>query len=300
MADKRLEDIRTSDDAESTINVELIEWLKTTGVNFLLVILVAVILFRGWLWWGERQDRIRDEAWADLAGTDSPASLEALADRAAGIDSVPQLALLRAADLYQLDILRDQTLDLVPENDSLVDPNADPSKETEDETKSTPRMTEQERTQTLDRMERIYQRVFDSTQSEGGGTNWRELLKIRAMFGLAAVAEMRGDFEKAGEWFTRIESAASPRYEKLAQLALAWKDDPSARTRVEFPEESVVNAALREPPAAAPDNDAGGGKAAAEGDAKTEPKDDAAPADEPAEKPTDQPAEEEPAPGDGG
>lgn len=296
MADKRLEDIRTSDDAESTINVELIEWLKTTGVNILLVILVVVILFRGWLWWGERQDRIRDEAWADLAGTDSPASLEALADRATGIDSVPELALLRAADLYQLDILRDQTLDLVPENDSLVDPNADPSTQTEDETKATPRMTEQERTQTLDRMERIYQRVFDSTLHQGGGTNWKELLHIQAMFGLAAVAEMRGDFDKAREWFARIETAASPRYEKLAQLALAWKDDPSAQTRIVFPEESVVNAALRDPPAAAPSTSSGDDKPASGGDAKTEPAKDTSPAGEPAEKP----AEEKPAPGDGG
>ncbi len=303
MADKRLQDIRTSDDAESTVNVELIEWLKTSGVNYLLFILVIVIVFRGWLWWGERRERISDEAWADLVGTDTAASLEALADRAAGIDSVPELALLRAADLYQLDILRDQTLDLVPDEPAMDDPNRPDSESTDDEPKVTPRMTEQERTQTLDRMQRIYQRVYDSTADRGSGANWKELLHIRAMFGLAAVAEMRGQAEEAQQWYAKIDAAARPRYAELGEVALAWKNHPEALMRIEFPEESVVNKALRDPPAAA---------APVEGES-TEPPSEAAPDDatktEPAGESTDQPADppadepgqaDEPAPGGGG
>lgn len=303
MADKRLQDIRTSDDAESTVNVELIEWLKTSGVNYLLFILVIVIVFRGWLWWGERSERISDEAWADLAGTDTAASLEALADRAAGIDSVPELALLRAADLYQLDILRDQTLDLVPDEPAMSDPNNPDAGSTDDEAKVTPRMTEQERTQTLDRMQRIYQRVYDSTAERGSGANWKELLHIRAMFGLAAVAEMRGEADEAQEWYAKIDAAASPRYAELGKVALAWRDHPEGLTRIEFPEESVVNEALREPPAAAaPAGDESTDKpteAAPDDATKTEPAGDST--GQPAEPPADEPAKpDEPAPGDGG
>lgn len=315
MADKRLQDIRTSDDAESTVNVELIEWLKTSGVNYLLFILVVVILFRGYLWWGDRQNRIRDEAWADLEGTDSPASLEALADRAKGIDSVSEIALLRAARLYEMDILRDQTLDLASDTTSMSDPNA--PDDAKDPTKPTPRMTESERSQTLDRMERLYQRVLDMTQKPASGTNWKELQHIEAMFGLAAVAEMRGDFDKAKEWFSNIQSEASPNYEKLGELASAWQNDPTVHTRIEFPEAADIEKYLREP---VPGLGSGGNKAgdttdkpAKEGEAGTDTPtegDADAPAEKPGEEPADKPAEdkpaedkpaeEQPAPGSGG
>lgn len=315
MADKRLQDIRTSDDAESTVNVELIEWLKTSGVNYLLFILVVVILFRGYLWWGERQARIRDEAWADLEGTDSPASLEALADRAQGIDSISEIALLRAARLYELDILRDQTLDLASDTTVMSDPNA--PDEAQDANKPTPRMTETERSQTLDRMGKLYQRVLDMTQQPDSGTNWKELQHIEAMFGLAAVAEMRGEFDKAQEWFTRIESEASPEYEKLGQVATAWKNDPSVHIRIEFPEALDIEKFLRDPvPGLGADGDKAGdaadkptGEGEAGTDTPTEGSADAPvekPADEPADKPAedkpaeDKPAEEQPAPGSGG
>lgn len=301
MADKRLQDIRTSDDAESTINVELIEWLKTSGVNYLLFILVIVVAFRGWLWWGERQDRIRDEAWADLAGTDSAASLEALADRAAGIDSVSELALLRAADLYQLDILRDQTLDLLPDTPSIGDPDADSEDAGADADKPTPPMTPEEREQTLDRMQRIYERVLESTGPSGNGINWKETLHIQAMFGLAAVAEMRGDFEGAAQWFSQIESVAGARYEELAKVAAAWRTDQSAaRTRIEFPLQDVVSAALDDIPVEARpagDVNADGLNSATDTGTETEVQPEAEPAEPSGEEP---PAEEPPSSGDGG
>jgi len=310
MADKRLQDIRTADDADSKVNVELLEWLKTSGVNYLLFILVVVILFRGYLWWGERQARIRDEAWADLEGTDSPASLEALADRAQGIDSVPEIALLRAARYYELDILRDETLDLVSQTTAISDPNApDPAQATPDATKPKPHMTEAERSQTLDRMERLYQRVLGMTEKPNSGTNWKELSHLHAMFGLAAVAEMRGDFDKAREWFTRIESEAAPGYPKLAMVAAAWKDDPSVRTRIDFPEATDIEKFLRDLPPIPP---AGAGvvgdktdKPASEGatGADTPPTEGSAekPADQPTDKPAeDKPVEKQPTPGDGG
>ncbi len=310
MADKRLQDIRTSDDADSRVNVELLEWLKTSGVNYLLFILVVVILFRGYLWWGERQARIRDEAWADLEGTDSPASLEALADRTQGIDSVSVIALLRAARYYELDILRDETLDLVSDTPAIGDPKAPDA--AEDSTRPKPRMTEAERSQTLDRMERLYERVLEMTPNPDAGTNWKELQRIHAMFGMAAVAEMRGDFDKANEWFTQIESEAAPRYEKLGMVAAAWKNDPSARTRIEFPEAADIEKFLRDLPPVPPAGGAKGGEAtdkpADGGDAGADAKtggDAEKPAEEPGDQPADTPAEDKPAeekpdPGDGG
>jgi len=300
MADKRLQDIRTSDDAQSTVNVELIEWLKTSGVNYLLFVLVVVIIFRGYLWWGDRQDRIRDEAWADLEGTDSPAALEALADRAKGIDSVSEIALLRAARLYEMDILRDQTLDLASDATAMRDPNA--TDDSTDAGKPTPHMTEAERSQTLDRMERLYQRVLEMTRQPDSGTHWKELQHIHAMFGMAAVAEMRGDWDKAQEWFTRIESQASPDYEMLGKVASAWKNDPSVRTRIDFPEAMDIEKYLRELPPVPPLGSNGAGnpagnpadKPVAEGETEADApagEDAEAPAEKPADQPADQPAE---------
>ena len=273
MADKRLEDIRTSDDAESKVNVELIEWLKTSGVNWLLVVLVVVIIFRGYLWWGERRERIRDQAWADLAGANLPASLESLADRVKGIDSVSELALLRAAYFYHHDLLRDETLELIPEAPTLSNPDDPEPKPAEDDNKPKPRMTAEERRETLDRMEGLYRRVLESTAAKDRVTNWKEELYLEAMFGLAAVAEMRGDFTRADEWFTRIESEAAVRFPDLATLAAAWRADTDSRTPIEFFEQSVLNAALRDTPPD-PAGDAGTtAPAGTEADTATEPAD---------------------------
>lgn len=246
MADRRLEEIRTSDDAESRVNVELIEWLKTSGVNYLLVILIVVILFRGYLWWGERRERLRDQAWADLNSTDLPASLESLADRVKGTDSVAELALLRAAQAYHRDLLLDDTLDLVPETPALTNPESD-VKPDDPRDRPTPRMTESERRETLDRMERLYRRVLETTAGSGKEINWKLGLALEAMFGLAAVAEMRGDFAGADEWFLRIESDAAGRYPKLAQVAAAWRADTDSRHPIDFLDQTIVNEAMREP-----------------------------------------------------
>lgn len=246
MADRRLEEIRSSDDAESRVNVELIEWLKTSGVNYLLVVLIVVILFRGYLWWGERRERLRDQAWADLNSTDLPASLESLADRVKGTDSVAELALLRAAQAYHRDILRDETLDLVPEAPTLSDPESD-AKPADPKDKPAPRMTESERRQTLDRMERLYRRVLETTTGSGKGINWKQGLALEALFGLAAVAEMRGNFDEADEWFRRIETDAAARFPKLAAVAAAWRADTSSRRPIDFFDQAEVAEAMREP-----------------------------------------------------
>ncbi len=256
MADKRLADIRTSDDAESTVNVELIEWLKTSGVNYLLVILVVIIVARGFLWWGERRERIRDQAWADLASTDLAPSLESLADRVQGIDSVAELALLRACRLYLRDVLRDESLELTPETPTLTDPSTDQPDTPEPEPKEQPRMSERERTETLDRMERLYRRVLDSTASAGKEINGKQGLQLEAMFGLAAVAEMRGDFTAADEWFTRIESEAAERFPELAKVAAAWRADTAWRTPIEFYAQRVIDEALSDPKPQLPAGDA--------------------------------------------
>lgn len=298
MADKRLADIRTSDDAESRVNVELIEWLKTSGVNYLLVILVVVIIARGYLWWGDRAERIRDQAWADLASTDLAPSLESLADRVQGIDSVAEVALLRACRLYLRDVLRDESLELVPEAPTLTDPSAEQPDPPEPEPKEQPRMTERERTETLDRMERLYRRVLDSTAFSGKGTNWKEGLHLEAMFGLAAVAEMRGDFTAADDWFIRIESEAADRFPELAKVAAAWRADTASRTRIEFYAQSVIDEALSDPKPQLPAGDAST-EAAADGETapagagvgtespEDKPADDGGAAPAPTDKPDD-------------
>lgn len=298
MADKRLADIRTSDDAESRVNVELIEWLKTSGVNYLVVVLVVVLIARVYLWWGDRAERIRDQAWADLASTDLAPSLESLADRVQGIDSVAEVALLRACRLYLRDVLRDESLELVPEAPTLTDPSAEQPDPPEPEPKEQPRMTERERTETLDRMERLYRRVFDSTAFSGKGTNWKEGLHLEAMFGLAAVAEMRGDFTAADDWFIRIESEAADRFPELAKVAAAWRADTASRTRIEFYAQSVIDEALSDPKPQLPAGDAST-EAAADGETapagagvgtespEDKPADDGGAAPAPTDKPDD-------------
>ena len=217
MADKRLEEIRTSDMTESAVNVELIEWLKKNGTMLLFIALVVVLAFKAYIWWGERRDAAKDEAWSGLNTTDSPRALMEHAQRHKDVDALFELSMLQAAQRYHQDLLRNESLTL-----------AGPTPETSPDGAETPNaphpMTAEERERILGEMEQIFLQVIEATADEEGRINWQKPLQLEAMFGLAAVAEMRGDAAKAQEWYAEVEREARDRFPALADLALEWRE----------------------------------------------------------------------------
>lgn len=183
---------------ESRINQDLIDFLNKWSFPVLLII----ALISGGYFAKNMYDRAkvskRDEAFAQLGSiesTSSPSvySLTEIADQYEGVGSVSELARLRAADVH-LRAVR-----------SGIDP-ADGETE----------LGEADRDYHLERAEGLYRRVLDKTESDAN----RALIAANAAFGLAAVAETRGDADAARAGYERAKSLAERAgYSPLVRVA---------------------------------------------------------------------------------
>ncbi|MFG0331026.1 MAG: hypothetical protein ACF8PN_14140 [Phycisphaerales bacterium] len=209
MADKRLEEIRTSDMTESSVNLELVEWLKKSGVNWLLAFLLIIIAFMGFDRFKKYQAAQEDEAWATLAGVDTAASLEGVAEDYAKYGAIRELALLQAADIHMSTLRRDES-QLEPQ--ATVD---DPETADPETVEPAAPLTDDERSDLLGQLERLYGEIVATTQEDDG----KVVLFARARFGQAAVAEMRGDLDAASSIYDAIESEMEGVYPAFAEIA---------------------------------------------------------------------------------
>lgn len=231
MVDQRLKDIRTSSSAESSVNTELLDWLKNQGPNVLLIVLLLILGFRVWIWWGERQQATVAGYWDDLNNRDSAMSLLSLAEEAEGIGSLPEIAKLKAAEAHR------RTLD---QNVSQVQPSEetepasipdDPSATPPEQPKANP-LTAEERADLLRLMENLYQEVHAATKDDPN----RRLIALQAAFGMAAVAEMRGEYESAANWYTTIEGMALGDIEAWGRIAADRRESMLTRaTEMDLP-----------------------------------------------------------------
>ena len=95
---ERLKEVHQTDLTEGRINQDFVDWLKTKGMSWLLVILVALCVYAGLVRWKSHKIGYQTEAWAELTKAALPASLEEVADKYGDVGSVSQLARLRAAE----------------------------------------------------------------------------------------------------------------------------------------------------------------------------------------------------------
>lgn len=134
----------------------------------------------------------------------SPDSLRQVAIEFAGVGSVGELARLKAADAYMRAVMRG------------VKPGAEVNPD--GTTKSvSDEMTPEDRESFLTLAAEQYQHVADSTK----GIANKESLHIGALFGLAAVAESRGDAEGAKKFYEQVRSASVgvPGFAEFATIA---------------------------------------------------------------------------------
>ena len=192
---------------ESRLNVEFIEWLRKWSTP--LIVILAVIAAGFFLYRRIEQSRIAHESRAFVEYTQaasganpSPEALKSIAVEYEGVGSVPELARLRAADVYMKAVRLGLRLAVNTEPGPNSDLNEDGTpKNVED------LLTPEDRTRYLNEAQTLYRRVYDDV----GADVSRALVKVDATFGLAAVAESKGDFDLAGRLYEEIERLADSR-----------------------------------------------------------------------------------------
>ena len=207
--DQRHSEIKTGEGLqESRLNQELINFLQKWSTPVLLVI---VALSLGWTLLRLQNQRAiakKDAAFEELAlnveGADvpSPGALRAIAEEYEDVGSVAEITRLRLADLY-IDSVR-----------AGVAVGAQPQQEGEYAEEDI--LSEDDETFYLSQAEDLYAGVLQSSRGENG----KSLLAVNAAFGLAAVAESRGELDAArGHYETAIEIAESTGLAGLDQIA---------------------------------------------------------------------------------
>jgi hypothetical protein len=179
---------------EARLNVEFIDFLKKWSTPILVVI--AVIALGYFLLQKRRDSRVaaRAAAYAQLDAAreaGSPAGLIAVADEHRGEGAVAEMAYLTLADIY----LASSRLGISPEG--RVDGAGTP-----DDPASL--LTDEQKAQQLEKAAEFYKKVVDATS----GNPDLAIHTIGGLYGLAAVAESKGDFEAARRHYDAIEVAA--------------------------------------------------------------------------------------------
>lgn len=177
---------------ESRLNTEFIDFVQRWGGPFLILCAVVMAGWAGWNWWQKRQSQQVDDAFAQYeaqiaGGNPSPEALKAVAEEFEGVGSVSMLARLDAADVYTGSIRSGVKAGVT------LNPDGTPA--SPDDV-----LSEEDRARLLEQATALYQRVFDSASAATG----KGLLAIRAGFGLAAMAECRGDIAAARGFYERV------------------------------------------------------------------------------------------------
>ena len=211
---KRLSQVQSTDLSESRINDDFVHWLKTSGLNYLLLVLVAIAAFMGLQAWKKKGEEKRQTAWAELGEATLPQALADIAERHADVDSVALVAWLSAGDAH----LRELQTGMIggggqnPDGTPIL---GEP-------------LTADQRTVALEAADRYYQKVIDVTKDRRGMPGMQPFV-LSALFGKAAIAESRGDLATArtaledastlaAETYPRYAGHAKTRLETLALL----------------------------------------------------------------------------------
>lgn len=228
---------------ESRLNVEFIDWLRKWSTP--LIVILAVIAAGFFLYKRVQQARIAHEArafaeytLASASRNPSPEALKSIAQEYDDVGAIGSLARLLAADTY----LRSVRLGL------RLAVNTDPGPDSDLNPDGTPKDPEdllrpEDRERYLAEAEALYRHVYQTSH----GSPAKVLVRVDASFGLAAIAESRGDLDLARRIYNEIESEAraaglvtqaklaAARAETLHEIA----EPPVLYARADLPPEPV-------------------------------------------------------------
>jgi len=222
---------------EARLNQDFIDFVTKWSTPLLLLIALGVGGNYLYQQYSRRQAERLSLAFEQLAAAavvsnPSPESLRNVASEFSGVGSVGELARLKAADAYLRAVMRG----VVPGAD--VNPDGT-TKNVGDE------MTPENRESFLTQAAEQYQTVADATK----GVANKESLYIGALFGLASVAESRGDAEGAKKFYEQIRSASTgiPGFADFAKIADKRIESlPRVLTVVKLPTKASLPPATKE------------------------------------------------------
>lgn len=250
---------------ESRLNTDLIDWLRKWSTPILLVVAAIAggyILYQRMHEAGRAQtNRAFQELEAVTAAPNpNPVSLRGIAEQYSDVKGVSILARLAAADAYLQSVRMGVRPGAVLNPDGTLADAADA-------------LSAEDREQYLREAAGLYDGVLRETERMKGGA----IHAIGALFGLAAVAESRGELDQAKGHYERIvayaEGAGFPNYATLARTRAetvgALAEAPQLHAAADLPklpwaEEAIVPPAGGEAGAA---GEAPAGEGAAEGEA---------------------------------
>lgn len=195
--DKRQTQIREQAGlTESRLNLEFVDFIKEWGGRLGMVLVIASLAWFAWTRWTQHKTGKVNEAFAQLSAVSAatnanPEALKRIADEYDDVRGVSSMARIYAADAYLRAVRGGMVTgaDLAPDG-TLVKP--------EDA------LTADGRATYLAEAESLYQTVV----TELTGVPEKTLLRLNALFGLAAVNESRGELDKAKARYEEIVAAA--------------------------------------------------------------------------------------------
>lgn len=195
---------------ESRLNEDFIEFLRKYGSWLMLLVALGGGVMFAHRKWTEYQARRLDSAFMELeqvraGGNASPEALAGVAADHAGVKSVSLLAKLEAGDAYLRSLRRGVKAGAEVDDKGAVK-NPDDM------------LSDADRANYLTKAAELYQSVADSTS----GDSARLTLRISAMYGLAAIAECRREFDKAKSFYEDVQKLVeNTAYSPQAQIAKA-------------------------------------------------------------------------------
>ena len=197
--DKRLNQIQTGSLTDSRLNEDFVFWLKTKGLNYLLVVLLVGCGYMGWHWYQRVRSQSRADAWLRLERASTPQELAVVATEDGSVDSIALIAKLRSANAYLGSILRGVRFDREP---------------TAEDAKITPEL----RKEWLENADMLFEDIATSLSAPNVAPALTPMA-FHALMGRAAVAEARGDADATRAMLDAASKRATGSYAPLAEVA---------------------------------------------------------------------------------
>jgi predicted negative regulator of RcsB-dependent stress response len=198
--ERLVEGVHQTDLTENRVNEDFVDFLKSKGPTWLLIIVVAVAAYLFMVQWKTRQFNKRNDAWAAVAALDQrarPSEWVDVANDFGTTDGIGIIARLNAADRYLGSVQVGQSLDTGGVASSIVP------------------LSNEERTKNIGEAITLYDQVIAADKGEPG----QAVFTVNAMFGRATMAECQGDAAAAREWYEKARERAAATMPRMVQIA---------------------------------------------------------------------------------
>jgi hypothetical protein len=202
----RLRQVQTTDLTESRLNDDFVYWLKKNGTNYLLVVLLAACAFLGWNYYQRQQVAKSSQAWSDLSTASEsrmPEPLVQVSKDHAAVPQVAMMALIAAGDMW---------LGQIQRNEAAAAVGTTPAVPLDDATR---KIAQEAADDSYAKAAKIAEDLAAGDRSKVAP------VLFSSLFGRAAVAESRGDFDASRKYLEDVAAIAGDKWPRMAEIAKA-------------------------------------------------------------------------------